>query len=346
MREIIMGMRKWWCCVAIVLSFALSAHDLPEENLAVHEQHLNAAISAYERSSLPAGHHISEETREQIFALERSLLEEQAKWPEYYSVITAQGTDLIGYQIVAKELFEKLHDSVWSDFEFLRYPDPSLSRNRHEFFAKYPTFTLPQQTLEMLFEAAENTGVMPVPMDLEPAISKEIISANLGLETYVPLDSALFVLLTGKGVISTVAEEAPKQHLREYLADMFALAGVTQERYMPELDALVAHVPKAATGMVMQILIPRERAEELLYFSYPGGFVREEQDARIAHIFEQFQQSHLSAQFDVEENTQVRVIAGGLFDPSIKVIRHTSLTEEEISTYQAYVHAVIERMLQ
>lgn len=305
----------------------------------------------------------------EIIDLLIAIRKKEELFPDKYQVVTSQDSRFFAYQVIAKELYQQQNGSVFSDFEFLRYPNKQLAQSRKELFAKYPTLNLTKEQAEELRGIAEtekkamengnegdedqdddndeDSGPYSI-NDTKPEISGQLVAANLSMETCLSLDSALFVFVDGKGVVEGhkgLENEEYVNHFANYIRELFQNAGIAPEIYEQYIPTLIYNAPITKEGIVDQIFLPKERVQEFLYMSTPGGFLDLMQDEKIHEIFASFQSDRLRPSFKIDKNIQVRLIAGTLFNQDVKIFRHTLIPKEEQKNYILLVQEIVKQIL-
>jgi hypothetical protein len=322
--------------------------------------------------------------REKMKHLFLQIYEEEKVHPECIQCLTAQDSIFYVYQVIAKELYRKLYGEVKEDFEFLRFPAQKFTKNREEFFALYPSFklsekdvaegfeTVPEKLREVFdeYELVEEEEIVkilkgelenfsaddgeeeenPVEnlLDTDPKISRELLSVSFTLETYRPLDSALFVFLSGKavGMSSIYDQEAYFEKFLEILCGMFEGLGVEEEKLQCSLKKLIQAAPCTPVGIINQIFLPKEHAMQCLYPAFGGGFLHKIFDEDFEGVFKGFQENREQESFRTFRNFQARLIVGALFnDPRIKVMRYTLIPEETQKEYEKLVRIELNELL-
>lgn len=185
--------------------------------------------------------------------------------------------------------------------------------------------------------------------DTVPKISKELLSVNFTMETYLPLDSTLFVFLADESVsLSSLSqnEDIYHQKLSKILYELFDSFGLPQEKLTVCIEKLIRNSPHTPIGIINQILLPKESIQHCLYMSFPCGFLNQVYDADFEQIHHEFQNNRQEDSFRTFRNFQARVIAGSLFEDSrIKIVRYTLIPEETQRQYEALVRESIDELL-
>lgn len=291
------------------------------------------------------------------------IRQKENQFPEKYQVVTAQDSRFFAYQVIAKELYKQQQGQERQNFEFLRYPGRQLVKDRQALFKTFPTLNVNKDNMQIVQVLADELSRKNVDRgidntddaediysinDTKPEISKQIVAINLGLETCLAYDSALFVFLDGKGVVEghkSSDNEAYIETFKSYLRQVFQSAGIHPEAYEKYLTALIYNTPITPEGIINQIFVPKSRIKEFLYISLPGGFLNVVSDELIDHQFETFQQERLSSDFDIHFNLQGRLIAGKLFDKDVEIFRYTLIPIKDQEIYSQFVQEVIEAIL-
>lgn len=293
-----------------------------------------------------------------------------------YQVITAQDSYFFAYQVIAKELYQRLQKKNLIDFEYLRAPHKSLAKNREDFFKQYPSLNVskeiwaqiagvPVENLLDFLEQSEqdddresdNEDEAPnhslveqiyAITDTCPEISRQLIAGNLSIETYVPADSAFDLFMDGIGVVTSQnanSEEDYLEKLKDHLIEMFDHAGLSRASYEPYLDDLIQTAPRTQRGIITQIFLPKDHIEDFLYIAFPFGLLNSIEDEIIHQVFATFQSNRLKPNFNINKNLQVRLIAGSLFNDEVKIFRHTLIPQTEQDAYLQYVKNTIDQIL-
>lgn len=185
--------------------------------------------------------------------------------------------------------------------------------------------------------------------DTMAEISRELISVNFTMETYRPLDSALFVFLSGKSV-SLVSysdnQEEYKQKFTKILYELFDSLFLPEDKLAECLEKLIEKAPRSKFGIINQIFIPKEDITKCMYLSFGGGFLQPVYDSKFEESCSEFQNNRQEESFRTFRNFQARVIAGSLFEnPQIKILRHTLIPKETEMQYEAIVKDAIDELL-
>jgi hypothetical protein len=258
-----------------------------------------------------------------------------------YQVLHAQDSLFFAYQVIAKHLYEALilgyNKEEVPNFEFLRYPHPDLLKNTDEFFQKFPGLI-------------RNMKVADQSLDANPEISLQLLSVSFSMEYYVPVDSALFIFVWGKGISewsSAKTEEIYKEKFKLHLKELFESAGIASHAYEAFLDLLIERAPKTDEGIINQIIFPKEKVGDYLYLAKPLGFLDQGPNEKIDIVLEEFQQNRLKTgdDFDHRMNLQARFIAGSLFNKDITIYRYSLIPEDVQEEYEKIVEETIHRIL-
>ncbi len=354
------------------LSSSLFALNLKDQTIL-----LNAYIHNIERCLIESDctlKNLHEE--EKLLKFFINIRAKELEYLDKYQVITAQDSYFFAYQVIAKELYQRLQKKNVTDFEYLRAPHESLAKNREDFFKQYPSFNVSKETwaqiagvpVENLLDFLEQneqdddsesddedekTNKQLVEQiyaitDTCPEISRQLIAGNLSIETYAPADSAFDVFMDGIGIVTsqdTNSEEAYFEKLKSHLIEMFDHAGLSRASYAPYLDGLIQVAPKTQQGIITQIFLPKNHIEDFLYIAFPFGLLNSIEDEIIHQVFATFQSNRLKPNFNINKNLQVRIIAGSLFNDEVKIFRHTLIPQTEQDAYLQYVENTIEQIL-
>lgn len=82
--------------------------------------------------------HVDPYQREEMRELFLQIYQVEKAHPDHIQCLTAQDSLFYAYQVIAKELYRKLYGQPKEEFEFLRFRSQKLSKNREEFFSRYP----------------------------------------------------------------------------------------------------------------------------------------------------------------------------------------------------------------
>lgn len=277
--------------------------------------------------------------------------EEKAN-PDYVQCLTSQDSVFYAYQVVAKELYRQLHGEAKEDFEFLRFPDQSLSKDRKDFFARYPTMFLSKEelakvfrttldNLEFTFEAREiqTEGIyMTIASggkeeridddddddsddnssrylinDTLPEVSKELIAVSFTMESFLPMDSALHVFLANNSVsLSNYDDGNISDKVTEVFRGIFRYLSAPEGEVTRCIEELIARAPRSEYGIINQVFLPRDNIANTLYLSHSGGFYHSIFDPEFDRYFDEFQNTRQKDTFRTFRNFQGRIIAGSL----------------------------------
>jgi hypothetical protein len=181
-----------------------------------------------------------------------------------------------------------------------------------------------------------------------PEISKELLSVNFTMETYRPLDSALFVFLSGNSVsLASLSDdrEEYKQKFTKILHELFDSL-LPKEKLNEWLEKLIDKAPRSKFGIINQIFIPKENITKHMYLSFGGGFLHYVYDSNFEESYIEFQNNRQEESFRTFRNFQARVIAGSLFEnPQVKILRYTLIPKEAEIQYEAIVRDAIDELL-
>lgn len=359
---------------SIILLFQCSASELYLSNI---EKALNVCHFD-ERFESP-------NLREEVKELFLRIHEMEKAHPDFIQVVTAQDSFFYAYQVIAKALYRKLYGHPKEDFEFLRFPSESFSKNKSEFFSRYPSLAFlsheelakrlntTQDNLKralFAFETQEEEDYLKLSRgeeeedsetddddDLEGddetyqlndttlEVSKELISVNFTMETYLPLDSALFVFLTGKSVSLDLTPDSHNEKYMRILKGIFDSTSLSEEKLTLALEKLIKNAPRSSFGIINQIFIPKKSISNCLYVSFAGGFLHQIYDSSFEEIYEEFQQNRQGNSFRTFRNFQARIIAGSLFeDPEVKILRYTLIPKEAELQYEKLVQETLNEL--
>lgn len=327
--------------------------------------------------------------REEIKELFLRIYENEKKYPDFIQCITAQDSLFFTYQVIAKELYHKLYSMPRDDFEFLRFPTQNLLKSREDFFLKYPSLILSGEELAKEFKTTpdklkeafniyekqdeedylrisrgekethnesdneenedETTSSRLQINDTMPEISRELLSVNFTMETYRPLDSALFVFLSGSSVSLTSLSDDQEEHKQKFtkiLHELFDSLLLPKEKLNEWLEKLIDKAPPSKFGIINQIFIPKENITKHIYLSFGGGFRHSFYDSNFEESYIEFQNNRQEESFRTFRNFQARVIAGSLFEnPQVKILRYTLIPKETEIQYEAIVRDAIDELL-
>jgi len=185
--------------------------------------------------------------------------------------------------------------------------------------------------------------------DTDAEISKELLSVNFTLETYRPLDSAMFVFLSGYSVSHASLSIDEKEYKRKFfkiLCELFDSLSLPREKLTDCLEKLIEKAPRSRFGIVNQIFIPKENITNCLYLSFGGGFLHSVYDSKFEESYIEFQNSRWDGSFRTFRNFQARIIAGSLFEnPQVKILRYTLIPKEIEREYEAIVREAIDELM-
>lgn len=326
--------------------------------------------------------------REEVKELFLRIYENEKDHPDFIQCITAQDSLFYAYQVIAKELYRKLYGTPRDDFEFLRFHTQHLLKTREEFFSCYPSFILSKEELAKefkttpdkldealkVYERQDEEDYLRISRGEEESrneldddneydeeissrfqindtfaeISKELLSVNFTMETYRPLDSAMFVFLSGNSVsLASLSndEEEYKQKFIKILYELFDSLSLPREKLTKCLEKLIEKAPRSRLGIINQIFIPKENITNIMYLSFGGGFLHSVYDSKFEESYIEFQNNRNEGSFRTFRNFQARVIAGSLFeDPQVKILRYTLIPKETERQYEAIVRDTIDEL--
>lgn len=180
-------------------------------------------------------------------------------------------------------------------------------------------------------------------------ISKELLSVNFTMETYRPLDSALFVFLSGSSVsLASLSDdkEEYKQKFTKILHELFDSLPLPKEKLNKCLEKLIDKAPRSKFGIINQIFIPKENIKKYMYLSFGGGFLHSIYDSKFEESYSEFQNNRQEECFRTFRNFQARIIAGSLFEnPQVKILRYALIPKETETQYEAIVRDAIDELL-
>jgi hypothetical protein len=305
--------------------------------------------------------------------------ENEKAHPEFIQCVTAQDSFFYAYQVIAKELYLKVGAEPREDFEFLRFPTQELLQSKEAFFSKYPTFiisdeeqakafkTTPYKLEEALrlFEIQDEATYLGLSQgeketrhddedededtpsryafnDTHPEISKELLSVNFTMETYRPLDSSLFVFLTG-GSVSISSSFT----LNQMVYELFHSFSLPSEKVKACMDELIEKAPRTKYGIINQIFLPKDNISQFLYLSFGGGFLHSVYDSKFEESLHEFQVNRQEEDFRTFRNFQARIIAGSLLcDPRVKILRYTLIPDDQQRAYELIVREALDNLFQ
>lgn len=292
----------------------------------------------YEKGLRPFHSHLDDvEQVKKILKLALEIRQKEDKYPNYYSLITAQTSHYFAYQVIAKELYQRLSKQKRENFEFLRYPGSYLTSSLDDFFHLYPHMMI-REFDDILTET-----------DVNPEVGRQILSTNLSLETHHAYDSALWIFLEGKGAArlglhGEVEIPSAGECFKSHLFELFGSAGITKEQITPYIGALIAKAPVMNEGIINQIFIPKKRIKEFAYVSFSAGFLNAELNQDIDATIAAFQSDRMQED-PSNDNLQFRVLAGKLFDDDVLIFRYSLISEKDQKDYQKLVSDVLDKIL-
>lgn len=338
-----------WFCFALFLGDSL----IIAEEIQIEDPSLTTYVSNIKRGLKK----LNVQPDRSLLNLFLEVRKKEFAYPDMHQLVTAQDARFFAYQVIAKTLFEKIHEKSFPDFEFLRAPNANLFTNRSDFFTCYPSLYLTKEQAEQILSHEINSdrddsddgenALFPI-NDTLPEVSRHLISANLSLETAISLDSALYVFLTGTGVSEwhyTKDQQEYKSRLTHHIRELFDCAAILPEVYEYYLPRLIEAAPVSSRGIINQIFIPKNSISNYLYLSFAGGIFHPK-DERMSRIFAKFQIDRLSPNFKIGKNIQVRLFAGALFDDAVKIFRYTLVPQHEQEAYIRFVQETINELLQ
>jgi len=364
--------------VAIIFCVQICFVDCTEDHYLINiENALNASsidgFKPLEEASLV----------EEINALFLKIYHNENKYPDTIACLTAQDSIFYAYQVIAKELYIQVFGAPREDFEFLRFPTQKLLTTKEDFFNHFPSLIIPENTSDdqldisndsllayfdkhekeeeaefvKIINGEEICGGCEEAKEAEinfefqicdtaPEISRELISVNFSLETYRPLDSVMFVFLSGKSVALVHNQDEYKQKFIKIFSELFEYLYIPNEKLVACLEELIEKAPRSKFGIINQIFIPKDSVEKCLYLSFSGGFLHSVYDANFDKVLLAFQNSRTENPFRTFRDFQARIIAGALFeDPQVKILRYTLFPKEIEQEYEALVRDSILKLL-
>jgi hypothetical protein len=316
--------------------------------------HLEKGLKSLEENEFC--HHLKDlDRKNEILTLLLEVRKQEEQYSDFYQVVTAQDSQFFAYQVIAKELYKKIEGKEIPDFEFLRYPNIELIDNRKDLFSHFPSLNISKEALEKLYKVFEAKEESPEHQegkqevnDILPEVSRQLLSVNFSLETCIPLDSALFVFIKGRGVVEGCIGQSDAEYKSKFVAhieEIFHSAGIKQEAYKPYLESLVQAAPMTKEGIINQIFLPKEKMKDFLYLSMSAGYLHDAKDEKIHEVIAAFQEERLRDDFPIDRNFQARVIVGSLFNEEVKIFRHTLIPQEEQEAYQSFVETTIDHII-
>lgn len=328
-------------------------------------------------------HHFHDD-REDVMNLFLQIFENEIAHPDFIQCVTAQDCRFYAYQVIAKELYRKIYGEPRKEFEFLRFH--TLSKNREEFSSLYPSLMISKTELAKEFKTneegledalktfekqdeeeflriskgeeeshdddGEDEGVSISLQinDTMPEVSKELLSVNFTMETYRPLDSALFVFLSGHSISLFYSPDDDLDYqykISKIFCELFDSLSLPKEKVIHCVTKLIEKAPRSQFGIINQIFIPKENVNNCLYLAFGGGLLHPVYDSTFENSLLEFQNSREDSSFRTFRNFQARIIAGALFeDPKIKIFRYTLIPEEDQRKYERIVRDALNELLQ
>ena len=185
--------------------------------------------------------------------------------------------------------------------------------------------------------------------DSLPEVSRELISVNFSMETYRPLDTAMFVFLAGRSVSIGCASANDNEYtlaITKFLKTLFEPLSLPEEPLRKCLERLAREAPQTDLGIVTQIFLPRETLSDFLYMSFGAGFLHPYYDANLNESINAFQSDRQQDCFRTFRNFQGRIIAGSLTeDADVKIFCHTLIPEEQQRQYEQVVRESLDELL-
>lgn len=263
----------------------------------------------------------------------------EQNFPEYYQVVTAQDAQFFAYQVIAKELYRRIHHEERDDYEFLRYPGSFLISSLEALWQRYPH----------LLDKGESSTADSLPGDISPPVSRHLLSVSLSLEQATAADSTFSAFLFGKGFSEwsiCKEEEAYRAKFVQHVIEIFDSAGIEGRIYQPYLERLLEDIPKTEEGIINQIFLPKSTIEKYIYVSLPLGFVDTSAMSNIKGFFDDFLLHAQQGDFDGQINIQARVLAAALFDPEVRIFRYTLIPEVEQESYRHKVKDILDELFE
>lgn len=323
---------KFWCVCSLLLQISL--HALPPVEL--YCERVAEGLRWHREHNLFG--HLTDERIDQIQPLMKAITEKEVELHEkYYQFVTGLDSKFLAYQIILKEFYKIKYNESFNDFEFMRsYKDPNLANDLWMFLGEHPDLI----TLEELAKnpATPEGDEAPAIMlegyenDTVPEIRQQLISASLTMETKTTLDSAQFVFAQGAGMSKQGDEE-----LLKYIVEAFSLEHVNTEQLENRLKTLIEKAPRSREGMILQIFVPKDEAENIFYVAYGGGILKQDETANKEVYFIEHEMKRDNLDFESEKNDQVRLLAGNLTPLNVKIFRYTTISQQEIEAYEELV---------
>lgn len=168
------------------------------------------------------------------------------------------------------------------------------------------------------------------------------------METFVPLDSALFVFCVGQSVslaTGSKSEEEYRHKLKDILCEVFSHLCFSEEKLKNCIDSLIELAPHTTQGIINQIFIPKANASSHLYLSFGGGIRHPVYDENFEESCSEFQRDRERESFRTFRNFQARLLVGFLFaDPQIKIFRYTLIPEKTQKEYETLVAETLDEL--
>lgn len=286
------------------------------------------------------------ETKAQIVNLFSLMRKKISEHTDSYPMIHAQDSFFFSYQVIAKELYELKNNQHLSKFKFFRCPNNVLTKTPSEFFNKYPPLYLTQEEVDIELQKDDDERSDRCKInDSLPEISKELIAVNLIPETFVSLDSALFVFLSGGSIALGNNEEEHPLVMQDRIKSIFEFNNISPRAYEPFLKTLLENAPTTNQGIITQIFIPIDKIDKHFYMSFGGGFYRPDQNQNMNEFLANLQKKYKENEFNVKENIQGRLIAGSLFEPYIKMYQYSLIPKVERLKYKKLVMSTLKEIL-
>jgi hypothetical protein len=352
----------------ILFLYLFSYNAFASTQSEVYLQHVEYCLMAFEALE---GCQIDD--HESVINLFQNVSIQEQDRPEYVQCVTAQPSDFYAYHVVAEKLLDKQYGLKRDHFTWIRCPLDPFCGSRKDLFELFPSLTAWRNWIlsvsyqnphifDMLEQAAlddeqlyrnQIIGIFPddddddsdeeeeIPNasinDTNPAVAKEILSVNFSLETYQLWDSAVWFFLNNSA--------GSFRDVKPFLRNLFDSCHIPVEAYEPYLDELASRAPKSHVGILHQIFIPKEKAQDYMFIATAGGYIDDFESFETHYA--KFQQSRLQDDFRTFRNFQARVIVGCLFnDPDVKIISHNLFSEEDKLSYERFVEETIEKILQ
>lgn len=311
---------------------------------------------------------IDERTVLQTLGIASKIRATQESHPNHYSFLVGQSIQFLAFQIISKKLTEAATGKIFKGKKFLRLPNPEDVMTKEQLFRRFPSLKLAGQIIneqqskeedsssdddstssgsssDAESVSSESSSDEDFPGDTLPEISSQIISASLSLETFSSLDSCLFVFLENQGMREL--HKKTSSLTAKFIRECFSHYKIEKRDYMPFWKEL-SSLPSSKTGLITQVLIPKNSIRKYAYASYGGGFVDIKKDQKIEEFLESFARERSGRiRFKAKQNDQVRLLAGAVMNSNELVMkRYSLLPKTAIRAYKERVRAAISKILQ